>query len=60
MKLPEEFIHTLLFMTRKAAQRILDRKYPGWYVRLDADGTTRIYDSQRQLQHTIHSAKKLP
>lgn len=54
MKLPEEFIHTLLFITQKEAQRILDRRYPGWCIRLGKDGTARIYDRRRILQHTIH------
>jgi len=57
MKLPEEFIHTLLFIPRREAQRILDRRYPGWYIRVDTDGTARIYDAQRRLQHTIHQAR---
>lgn len=59
MKLPSEFIHALLFMTRREAQRIIDRRYPGWYIRMDTDGTTRIYDNQRQLQHTIHPARNV-
>lgn len=44
-----EFIERLLFMTRREAQRLLDRYYPGWHIRVAPDGTARIYSPARIL-----------
>ena len=56
--IPSTFIERLLFMTRREAQRLLDRYYPGWYIKLDPNGTARIYSPTRVMVCKIQGGRK--
>ena len=56
--IPSAFIERLLFMTRREAQRILDRYYPGWYIKMGPNGTARIYSPQRVMVCKIQGDRK--
>ena len=56
--MPENFLEQLFFLTVQEAQRVVDRYYPGWRVKMFSDGIARIYDPKGQLQWTIINEKQ--
>lgn len=56
--IPSTFIERLLFMTQREAQRLLDRYYPGWYIKVFRNGTARIYSPQRVMVCEINGGRK--
>lgn len=56
--MPENFLSQLYFLTIKEAQRLIDVKYPGWYIRMFADEVAKIYNPQNQCKWTISNGKR--
>ncbi len=48
-----KFVESLLFCTEKDAQAIIDKHYPGWYVKVTNKGVGLIYNPDGKLVHTV-------
>lgn len=57
--MPESFVEQLFFLSIREAQRIIDRRYPGWYIKMNAHGISRIYNQKGQIQWTIGNGKRI-
>ena len=55
-----DFMETLLFMTAYEATRLLNRKYPGYNLRVKINkyGETRIYDSAGRILASMRKERK--
>jgi len=50
----QEFVRSLWFLTRREAQRLIDRRYPGWYIKIvNRKGDAKIYDPTHRARYAL-------